>query len=72
MKQRTIDRISTNYACGRLTKIGRYSYNLRYNPWDSKWWIVRCPYGREKDEFIRWDGLQSSYWNWMEPVTFNA
>lgn len=70
MKQRTINRILTNHDHGQFTTIGKYSYNLQFNFMDYKWWIVRCPSGRERDEFITWDGIQTSYWEWLEPVTF--
>ena len=70
MKQRTIDRISVNHDHGQVTTIGKYSYNLQFNCMDNKWWIIRCQVGREHDEFITWDGLIDSYWQWLEPVTF--
>lgn len=69
MKQRTIDRISANHDHGQFTTIGKYSYNLQFNPMDGNWWIVRCPVGREHDEYITVDGLIDSYWQWLEPVT---
>lgn len=69
MKQRTIDRIIANYDRGQFTTIGKYGYNLQFNSMDGKWWIVRCPFGREHDEYITWDGIPANYWQWLEPVT---
>ena len=69
MKQRTVNRLWHNYCRGKSTKMGNYTYTLQWNPMNNSWWIVRCPVGHERDEYITVDGLIDSYWEWLEPVT---
>ena len=68
MTQRNANRIMTNnFEYNRDTAWGKYRYTVKSYPPDTgagPWerWIVRCPRGRENDEFLTHDGRIASKW----------
>lgn len=76
MKQATIDKIVNNHNINKPTYIGKYTYKLAYHSMANKWYIIRCPRGKEDVEFlipVLFNGdipTVTTYWEWYLPIDF--
>ena len=75
MKQKTIDEIIRKSEHGLFHVIGKYSYTMKYSPEVEKYFIVRCPVGKEKTEYfaphpITGESEIYNYWEWYLQLEF--
>lgn len=73
MKNSTKERIVRNSYYGLITYIGKYSYKIQWHPLANKDYIVRCPRGKEEQEFLIQNfekGIPEilNYWEFLEPL----
>ena len=70
MKQRTINRIISNYSNEKSTYIGIYVYSLQWHPMAGKWFIIRCKRKNVGREWLDWEGNVVNDWEWLQPIDF--